>query len=152
MATEMQIETKTEKTMTEGVVEKTLHFEASRERVWKAITDPAELAMWFGDEAEFDLRVGGHGAMIWEKHGRYEMRVDEVEAPRRLVWSWIHESDVAFDDAPATRVEWNLTEREGGGTTLYLRESGFLTDLHHEQNTNGWKHELGELEELLSAD
>lgn len=151
MATEMQIETKTEKTMTEGVVEKTLHFEASRERVWKAITDPAELAMWFGDEAEFDLRVGGHGAMIWEKHGRYEMRVDEVEAPRRLVWSWIHESDVAFDDGPATRVEWNLTEHEGGGTTLYLRESGFLTDLHHQQNDGGWDEELGELVTLLES-
>lgn len=56
--------------MTERVVEKTLHFQASRERVWKAITDPTELAMWFGDEAELDLRVGGNGAMTWESHGR----------------------------------------------------------------------------------
>ena len=102
MATEMQIETKTEKTMTEGVVEKTLHFEASRERVWKAITDPAELTMWFGD-------------------------------------------------GPATRVEWNLTEHEGGGTTLHLRESGFLTDLHHQQNDGGWDEELGELVTLLES-
>ncbi len=137
-------------TTTERVVEKTLHFQASRERVWRAITDAGELAMWFGDEAELDLRKGGDGAMTWENHGRYAMRVEEVEAPRRLVWSWVHEPGVAFDDAPATRVEWELTEREDGGTTLYLRESGFLTDLHHQQNDNGWDEELGELVQLLA--
>ena len=92
METEME-------TTPERVVEKTVHFPASRERVWMAITDPAELAMWFGDEAELDLRVGGDGAMTWENHGRYEMRVEEVHAPRRLVWSWVGEGGVAFDDA-----------------------------------------------------
>ena len=137
-------------TTTEPVVEKTVHFPASRERVWMAITDPAELAMWFGDEAELDLRVGGDAAMTWENHGRYEMRVEEVDAPRRLVWSWVGEGGVAFDDAQTTRVEWELTTREDGGTTLYLRESGFLTDLHHQQNDGGWDEELGELVQLLA--
>ncbi len=113
METEME-------TTPERVVEKTVHFQASRERVWMAITDPAELAMWFGDEAELDLRVGGDGAMTWENHGRYEMRVEEVDAPRRLVWSWVGGGGVAFDDAQTTRVEWELTTRtrEDGGTTL----------------------------------
>ena len=138
-------------TKTERVVEKTLHFQASRERVWKAITDSAELAMWFGDEAELDLRAGGDGAMTWEKYGRHAMRVEEVEAPRRLVWSWVHEPGVAFEDAPTTRVEWDLTEREGGGTTLHLRESGFLTDLHHQENNGGWDKELAELVQLLGS-
>jgi hypothetical protein len=41
--------------------------------------------------------------------------------------------------------------RPDGGTTLRLRESGFLTDLHHRQNTEGWDEELGELRELLAA-
>ncbi len=138
-------------TMTERVVEKTLHFQASRERVWKAITDPTELAMWFGDEAELDLRVGGDGAMTWENHGRYEMRVEELEPPRRIVWSWVGKAGVAFDDAQTTRVEWELTEREDGGTTLYLRESGFLTDPDRQQNDDGWDEELGELVELLAS-
>ncbi len=138
-------------TMTERVVEKTLHFQASRERVWKAITDPAELATWFGDEAELDLRVGGDGAMTWENHGRYEMRVEELEPPRRIVWSWVGKGGVAFDDAHTTRVEWELTEREDGGTTLYLRESGFVTDSDRQQNDDGWDEELGELVELLAS-
>ena len=138
--------------MPERVIEQRLKLAASQEHVWQAITDPEKIAKWFGDEAEIDLRADGRGVMGWNAHGRFAVRVEEVTPPHRLVWSWIHEPGVAFEDAPSTRVEWELKKRENGGTALDLRETGFLTDLHHEQNTNGWKHELGELEELLSAD
>lgn len=138
-----------ETTMTERIVAKTLELEAPVEAVWRAITDPTELAAWFGDEAELTLEPGADGAMSWEAHGRFAMRVEVVEPPHRLVWSWVHEAGVAFDDAPSTRVEWTLSARAGGGTTLHLRESGFRTDLHHGQNTKGWDEELAELVALL---
>lgn len=136
--------------MSERVVEKVVEFDAGIERVWTAITDPGELGRWFGDEAEVDLRPGGDAAMIWEQHGRYAMRVEEVDPPHRLVWSWVHEPGVAYDEAPATRVEWTLIPVSSGGTTLHLRETGFLTDLHRGQNDEGWDAELGELSELLT--
>ena len=135
--------------MTGRSVEKTLQLDAPRERVWEAITDAGQLAQWFGDEAELELKPGGSGAMTWENHGRYAMRVDAVEPPWRLVWSWVHEPDLAFEDAPATTVEWVLTERPDGGTTLFLRETGFLTDKHQGQNDGGWDEELGHLGALL---
>lgn len=137
--------------MTERSIERTTHFDAPVERVWKAITDPEELGRWFGDRAEVDLRPGGDAAMHWEAHGRYAMRIEEVQPPHRLVWSWVHEPGVAFEDAPATRVEWTLTPADGGGTTLHLRESGFRTDEHQEQNREGWAEELAELEALLRS-
>lgn len=137
--------------MSERTLEKVLELEASPERVWKAITDPAELSQWFGDETKLDLRPGGGGEMIWDSHGSFAVRVEEVEPPHRLVWSWVHEAGVPFGDAPATRVEWTLTPRDGGGTTLHLRESGFLTDLHHQQNTGGWDEELGTLVVMLGT-
>jgi uncharacterized protein YndB with AHSA1/START domain len=65
MEMEMEMET-----MTERVIEKTLEFSVSRERVWQAITDPRELAQWFGHAAEIDLRPGGDGALTWDEHGR----------------------------------------------------------------------------------
>jgi len=135
--------------MHERVVEKVVDFEVDVESVWEAITDPDKLARWFGDEAEVDLRPGGDAFMTWENHGRYAIRIEEVDAPTRLVWSWVHEPDVAFDDAPATRVEWTLGAAADGGTTLRLHETGFLTDLHRGQNDEGWDAELGELSELL---
>lgn len=137
--------------MTERTIERVMDFQAPLERVWRAISDPEELSRWFGHRAELDLRPGGSGAMIWEEHGSFAVRVDEVDAPHRLVWSWVHEAGVAFDDAPATRVEWNLSPLEGGGTRLHLRESGFLTDVHQEQNREGWEEELAELKQLLDG-
>ena len=135
--------------MTGRTVERTLGLAASQERVWQAITDPKELAMWFGDQAEGDLRPGGEAAMTWDSHGRFAMKIEEVEAPHRLVWSWVHEPNVAYDRAPSTRVEWVLTPREDGGTTLKLRETGFLDDKHQGQNNEGWDEELGHLVTLL---
>ena len=137
--------------MSKRVVEKVVEFDAGIERVWTAITDPGELGRWFGNEAEVDLRPGGDAAMVWEQHGRYAMRVEEVDPPHRLVWSWVHEPGVAFDDAPATRVEWTLSPGSSGGTTLHLRETGFLTDLHRGQNDEGWDAELGELSALWGS-
>jgi uncharacterized protein YndB with AHSA1/START domain len=140
-----------EKTMTGRTVEKVLQLDTPVERVWTAITDAGELSQWFGDEAEVDLRPGGDAAMTWENHGRYAMRIDEVEPPHRLVWSWVHEPDVPFEDAPFTTVEWILTERADGGTTLQLKESGFLTDKHQGENDRGWDEELGHLVALVGS-
>ena len=140
-----------EATSTDRVVERTVEFAASVDRVWRAITDADELSKWFGDQTEIELVPGSEGAMTWENHGRYAFKVEVVEPPRRLVWSWVHEPGVAFRDAPSTRVEWELSPRPEGGTALFLRESGFLTDLHHEQNTGGWTEELAELVELLAT-
>ena len=91
-------------------------------------------------------------------------RVMEFKAPPEQVWRAISdpaelsqcfghrtEPDTPFDDAPSTRVEWTLSPSDGGGTTLHLRESGFLTDVHQEQNRGGWEEELGELMELLEG-
>jgi uncharacterized protein YndB with AHSA1/START domain len=132
------------------VIERRLEFEAPVERVWKAISDPAELAQWFPDSADLDLRVGGAGAFSWDKHGRYSVRVELVEPPKRISWRWAKDPDVVVDDGPSTLVEWVLSERPGGGTILELRESGFVEDEHFKDNSGGWTAELAELQELLA--
>jgi uncharacterized protein YndB with AHSA1/START domain len=134
----------------ERVIERKLELSASVERVWRALTDAGELSKWFGDETRLVLEPGAEGAMIWNEHGSYAVRVEVVEAPVRFVWRWVHEPDVPFDAAPSTRVEWTLERRDDGGTTLRLRESGFRTDSHFRQNTEGWREELAELVAVLS--
>lgn len=131
-------------------IEKRLEFDASPERVWKAISDPAEIAQWFGDRAELDLRPGGDGRFTWEKHGSFAVRVEVVEPPKKLSWRWARNPGVAIDDGESTLVEWMLTQRPDGGTVLELRESGFAEEKHFEDNTAGWDSELAELSESLA--
>jgi uncharacterized protein YndB with AHSA1/START domain len=71
-------------------------FDAPRELVWKAFTDPEHMKQWWGPKgsvivaSKMDFRVGGtyHGAMrdpagnvMWAK---FVYR--EIVAPERLVW------------------------------------------------------------------
>jgi uncharacterized protein YndB with AHSA1/START domain len=71
-------------------------FDAPRDRVWKAWTDPAALAQWWGPKGaqirviKLDFRPGGvfHYAMAFQPghdiFGRFVYR--EIEAPQRLVF------------------------------------------------------------------
>jgi uncharacterized protein YndB with AHSA1/START domain len=133
-------------------IERTLEFDAAPDRVWRALTDPAELVRWFPQRAEWDLRPGGEGVFFWEGHGDFPVLVDAVDAPRYLAYRWGLEAGEDPDAAEsATLIEWWLDAREDGGTTLRLRESGFRFPQHREENEEGWTEELGELAELLAA-
>jgi uncharacterized protein YndB with AHSA1/START domain len=131
-------------------IERTVEFDAPPARVWRAITDPFEIASWFGDSAELDLRPGGSGRFGWEKHGNFAVRVEVVDPPVKLAWRWAKDCDVDVDEGVSTSVEWVLKERADGGTVLELTESGFETDDHLEENSGGWKAELAELVQFVS--
>src|SRR4051794_1966291 len=49
------------------------------ERVWRAITEPAELARWFVAETD---------STPWEAQEPPGARVAVVDPPRRLAWTW----------------------------------------------------------------
>jgi len=133
-------------------VRKQLEFVAPPDRVWEAITNPAQIAKWFPDGIEVEeFAPGKRGWFQWEKHGRYAFEVETMERPHHLVWSWAREPNTEFDDAPSTRVEWKLEAQPGGGTRLLLVETGFATDQKRGENDSGWDHELGELVEYLQV-
>lgn len=145
----------TESTTRQGIaaVERTLELDAPPDRVWRAISDPAELARWFPQRATWDLRPGGEGTFWWDGHGSFPIRVEAVEPERYLAWRWGLEVDEDPDVAEsATLVEWWIVPRAEGGTTLRMRESGFRFESHRSENDQGWTEELGELVELLSAE
>ena len=134
-------------------VRKELTLRAPRDRVWRALTDPAELVRWFPTQgAELDLRPGGALRLTWE-HDADEGIVDEVEPSSRLVFRWRPQGS----QRPYTRVTITLDDASGGATTLVLVEEGFaeLADDVREQtvagNTQGWGEELEELRALVEA-
>ncbi len=130
-------------------VEKRLELKAPVERVWSAISDPAELGRWFPDRAELDLRPGGDGFWDWDEFGKYQVRVELVEPPTHLIWHWMGDANVPFDEGTATRVEWTLTPTPSGGTILELVETGFASLKSQQENDGGWDSELGELVDYL---
>jgi len=132
-------------------IERTLELSASPERVWRAITDPAELSRWFPDRAELEVAVGGDGTFFWEEHGSFAVRIEAIEEPSYFAWRWANQADTALDAAAeVTLVEWRVTPASGGGTVLTVRESGFTRPGHRSGNDEGWTSELAELVDLLN--
>lgn len=130
-------------------IERTLELDAPPERVWRAITEPGEIARWFGDSAELALETGGEGWFGWERHGKFAVRIELWQPPMRFAWRWAREPGLPLSETSSTLVEWELVPRDDGGTTLRLRESGFLRPEDREQNVEGWRHELADLREHL---
>lgn len=136
-------------------IERVVTLPVSRDRVWRAITEPAEIARWFGTVTELDLRPGGDL--------RFEdarCRVEVVEPPRRFAYSWHPGSeqhvDVPLAELPLTLVEFILDEIPEG-TRLTLIEAGFAslpTEMYERafrENTGGWEEVIDKLVAYLGA-
>jgi uncharacterized protein YndB with AHSA1/START domain len=133
--------------------ERRIEVGAPRERVWAALTEPAQLVRWFPThEAEVDLRVGGEMRFGWEESAD-EAVIEALEPPERFVFRWRPRGT----DRPHTTVTIVLRETADGGTDVTLIESGFasLPDQIHEQsyesNAKGWAEELAELQAYVEG-
>ena len=123
-------------------IEKQVVLRATRERVWRAISDAQEFGTWFGVEFGAPFRPGwivpacivptqvdADVARAQEPHAgtRFEIRVESVEPESRLSFRWHPyplEEGADFDSAPSTLVEFTLDDHPDG-TRLTIVESGF---------------------------
>lgn len=110
-------------------------FNAPRELVWKAWTDPALLPRWYGPNVEtiihgLDLKPGGLWLveMKWDGKSNYQ-RVEyaEVTPPERLVWlhssadaDWNVVSNAMMADWPRTLLTTVTFEADGDRTRMRL--------------------------------
>lgn len=129
------------------MIEKEIFIRATPERVFRALTEKAELEAWFVKEATVDLRVGGAIRLVWDPES-VDGTFLEVDPPRRVVFTW--------DERPAvdgiTTSAFTLTP-DGDGTRLHLLHSGFgageAWDRLYDGVNSGWDTELGHLRAWL---
>lgn len=139
----------------------TLDVDAPVEAVWRALTDPTELARWFPNRARVTPGVGGTMVWSWDKMWDWETRIDTWEPGKllRLVQEDARPYDVqgrmlpAGTVEPATiAIEFALESRQGR-TRLRLVHSGFghggAWDDEIEGITEGWQAELRSLRHYL---
>src|ERR1700733_9780400 len=111
-------------TSSQETIVKEITINASAERIFAALTDPAQRVQWWGAEGRFktkhmesDLRVGGAWLMSGDGMGGRaftlsgEYRV--IEPPRVLAFTWRPSWQ---NDATESVVRFDL--EEGGGVTL----------------------------------
>jgi uncharacterized protein YndB with AHSA1/START domain len=124
-------------------------FDAPRERVWRAWTEPAELARWWGkrgwttppESVTMDVRPGGEFSLrsVSDEDGS-EMRLDttyrEIVEPERL----------AFGEATVT-----FTDLGDGRTEMVFRTTTGMTDEIRRRAAGGLASAFDRLAEQLST-
>jgi uncharacterized protein YndB with AHSA1/START domain len=140
-------------------IERSILIAASRERVWRALTDSAEFGAWFG--VDFGGRAFEPGRRMtgpFTHHNcgglQFEAVIDQIAPQDRMSFHWHpYAVDMAMDYSKEepTLVTFTLKDAPGQGILLTVVESGFdkvpaaRRRQAFEMNGNGWEAQLRNL-------
>lgn len=130
---------------------------APRELVWRAWTEPEQLARWWGPAGmttplatiEMDVRPGGtfRLTMVLDADGTEfpsDMSFREVIEPERLVFAWDAQRGLGAGEVTVTFADL------GDRTELTTHFTGQATDAIFEQAKAGWTQQIDKLADFLS--
>lgn len=136
-------------------------FDAPRDAVWRAWTDPAIAAQWWHphevvtppESVRIDLRVGGtyEYLMIAPDGSEYPTGGTylEIDAPSRLRFSWADPGDTVED---AMLITVDLAELDSGRCEMTFHLRGVDEDRVSEQSVSqGWGEAFEELDVALAS-
>jgi uncharacterized protein YndB with AHSA1/START domain len=111
-------------------------------RLWRAITDPAEVTRWMAYPARIDLRVGGAYFVDFSRtaEGSLDGVIVRVEPDRQLAYAW-----------GTSVVEWTLAPDGSGCRYTFLHHGMSRRDIPDEEGVAvGWHLWLDDLEGHVS--
>ncbi len=112
----------------------------SVEKVWQALTDPAQIEEWWA-RAEIELTEGGRTRLEWLNGDAVaEGRITRLEPPRAI----------EFDTDLHGRLLWELRP-DGGRTRLTLTVTAEIPDDHLASVRAGWHSHIDFLEDALDG-
>ena len=129
-------------------IEKERFINAAPARVFRALTEKAELERWFVTKAEIDLRPGGAIRFEWGPDAVEIGKILVLEPPHRISYTW-----EALEPSPTT-ITFELTA-ENDGTRLKLTHTGIGTgedwDNYATSVNGGWTAHLIDLTSWLET-
>jgi uncharacterized protein YndB with AHSA1/START domain len=131
MATRRLPTPKKEGTFVDEPIRREVIVDAAPEVVWDALTDPGELAAWFGADAEVDLRLGGAVRFRWSDGSERRGVLVDLDPPRRLAFRWREmptpHSTLGLTTAEPTVVAFSLSP-QGRWTRVTVTETPGVLD------------------------
>jgi uncharacterized protein YndB with AHSA1/START domain len=141
-------------------IERKITINASKERVYTAITDSKQITEWFPDTIEGELKEGEQPILHFSGHGKSQIYVVAMRPYDYFAYRWVPAASSFVGDvlsAESTLVEFNITESDGVSTVV-LTESGFdklpkeRAEAAFKQDSAGWEYMLGRLDKVFSEE
>ncbi|MFM9971852.1 MAG: SRPBCC domain-containing protein [Burkholderiales bacterium] len=131
-------------------------FNASPDKVWRALTQPEMIKQWMGPSDEFktpvaeaDVRVGGRYRIVMHAPNGDEYEVSgvyrEVVPNKKLVYTWAWKSTP--DQESLVTIELSAA---GKGTEFVLRHEQFIDEGTRDHHNQGWNGCLARFERAVA--
>ena len=104
-------------------IEREVLIEAPAEVVWRTITEPDQMTLWFADRVDLVVEPGAHGYMGFGDQGG-PVVVETVDPPNRLSFRWNYPVGEEPVVGNSMLVEFTLTPEGEERTRLRVTESG----------------------------
>jgi uncharacterized protein YndB with AHSA1/START domain len=129
-------------------IQRSIWIRAKRERVWQAVTDPAQVATWFAPGA----------VMNQSEDGKISVRIGEMDIEVAVVEMLDPPRQVTTRSLPDRLITTTYTlEEENGGTRFTVTESGLelLSEAERQtrmsQNGKAWELALENLSAYIDG-
>ena len=138
----------------QDVIQREITINASKERIYAAISDPAQLTRWFPETIEGKLEVGEQPIFGFGEHGRNQVCIMAARPHEYFAYRWVPGANHYLGnvlEVPNTLVEFRIAEETGGRCKVTLTECGFaglpaeLMESAYRQNSGGWDFMIGRL-------
>lgn len=141
---------------TEYRIEREIVIDAPVEVVWRTITEPDQITLWFADKVELEVKPGARGYLGFGEQGG-PVIIETVDPPTRFSFRWNHPTDVAPAAGNSLLVEFTLVG-EGEQTRLRVVETGLEPlpwpdvekQRYADEHNGGWGEFLDRLAQLLT--
>jgi len=139
------------------VIEREVLIEAPAAVVWRTITEPDQMSLWFADRVDLVVKPGARGYMQFGDQGG-PVVVETVDPPVRFPFRWNHPRGEEPAVGNSMLVEFTLTPEGDERTRLRVTESGHelrdWPDAEKEryagEHRGGWTEYLDRLASVLA--
>ena len=136
-------------------IQREITINASRERVYNAISDPEQVVKWFPETIEGNYAVGEQPVFGFGDHGKNQVCIVDARPHEYFAFRWVPGGTNFLGDVLSTTttlVEFRISEEKNGSCKVILTETGFaslskeIADASFKQNSGGWDFMLGRLQ------
>lgn len=145
-------------------IERSIVINASRPRVWRALSNAEEFGDWFGVNLKGKtftpgLRVQGQFTIKGHEHCVFDIVVERIEPEQLLSYRWHpYSMDPKIDYEKEQRTVVTFTLKDAGDGTLFtVLETGFDNVLPERRleafrmNSRGWDAQMGCLQRHVTT-